>query len=60
MHALLKLSLLGSGFYLCWQVIRYLRSGDYAHLQKTTRRLRGFALLNGALLLAWLVLLVRK
>jgi len=60
MHALLRISLLATSLYACWQLIRYVMRGDYVHLQQVTRYLRGLAALNGALLVAWLVLLVRK
>lgn len=60
MHALLRLSLLASSLYLCWQLVRWALRGDSQQLHKVTSRLRLFATLNGALLVAWIVLLARK
>jgi hypothetical protein len=60
MHALLRLSLMVSTVYLCWQLLRFAREGDLDKLRRVTRQLRGFAMLNGGLLLAWLVMLVRR
>jgi hypothetical protein len=60
MHALLRLSLLVSSGYLGWQLIRYALHGNLPQLRKVTGQLRALAVLNGGLLLAWLVLLLRK
>jgi hypothetical protein len=60
MHALLRLSLMVSTVYLCWHLVTFARHGNLQKLRLVTRQLRGFAILNGGLLLAWLVMLVRR
>jgi hypothetical protein len=59
MHLLLKISLFLTMAVCSWQMIRNARTRNEARLLRATVWLRGLSWLNGALLVLWLVGLVR-